>query len=418
MTGVATSEKSSYDEGVQLFEEIAHDIQLEEEICLLLRMPYRELHVEVPVRMDNGRVQVFPGFRVQHSGARGPYKGGIRYHPEVDLDEVRTLAALMTWKCALVDLPFGGAKGGVQCDPHLMSQNELNRLTRRYAQNIAHIIGVNRDIPAPDMGTNAQVMAWLMDAYGQTHGYTPAIVTGKPLALGGSFGREAATGRGVAIILSLLCKDLEREPAATSIAIQGNGNVGSRTARLAARAGYRIVAVSDLQGGIYLESGLDIEALETHVSVGGTVSDFPGGERISNDELIALPCDVLIPAAIGNVITGSNCGSVRAPIIIEAANHPLSAAADAALTARGVVIIPDILANAGGVTVSYFEWTQNIQQFRWEEERVNAELERTMTRAYRDVCLMAKEKKITPRHAAYRIAVARVAEAIRLRGFV
>jgi glutamate dehydrogenase (NAD(P)+) len=258
----------------------------------------------------------------------------------------------------------------------------------------------------------------MMDAYGQLNGYTPGIVTGKPIALGGSYGREAATGRGVSILLRLLCNDLGRDPAATSVAVQGYGNVGSWTVRLAAQAGFRIVAVSNSSGGTHREGGLDVQALERHVQGSGAVTDFPGGDRIANDELLALPCDVLIPAAIGNVITEANCASVRAPVIIEAANHPLSAGADAALTGRGVVVLPDILANAGGVTVSYFEWTQNIQQFRWEEERVNGELERILTQAYRDVRALAQEKSITMRRAALRIAVTRVAEAIRLRGFV
>jgi glutamate dehydrogenase (NAD(P)+) len=410
--------QSSFREVIQLFEQIADDLQLEQEVRLLLRMPYRELHIEVPVRMDDGSVRVFSGYRVQHSGARGPYKGGVRYHPQADLDEVRTLAALMTWKCALVDLPFGGAKGGVQCDPSAMSQDELNRLTRRYTQNIAHIIGVNRDIPAPDLGTNAQIMAWMMDAYGQLEGHTPGIVTGKPIALGGSYGREAATGRGVSILLRLLCEDLGRQPAATSVAVQGYGNVGSWAARLAAEAGFRIVAVSNSAAGTHNEHGLDIAALDRHVRDGGDVAGFPGGERCSNKELLALSCDVLIPSAIGEVITEQNCGTVRTKVIVEGANHPLSAGADAALNDRGVVILPDILANAGGVTVSYFEWTQNIQQFRWDETRVNSELERILTQAYRDVRALAQEHSITMRRSAMRIAVARVAEAIRLRGFV
>ncbi len=409
---------SDYEEVVRLFEQAADDLSLGEDVRLLLRMPYRELHVEVPVRMDNGRVQVFPGYRVQHSGARGPYKGGVRYHPQVDLDQVRALAALMTWKCALVDLPFGGAKGGVQCDPGSMSTSELNRLTRRYTQNIAHIIGVNRDIPAPDMGTNAQVMAWMMDAYGQSNGYTPGIVTGKPIALGGSYGRDAATGRGVYFILRELCSELGREPGATSVAVQGYGNVGSWTARLAAQGGCRIVAISDVSGGIRRDDGINIAGLEALVRDGGALRDYPGADNISNEELLGLDVDILIPAALGGVITEDNAQSVRARIIIEAANRPLTEAADAALTDRGVTIAPDILANAGGVTVSYFEWTQNIQQFRWEEERVNTELERIMVLAYRRVREMARDYNVTMRRAAYRIAVDRVAEAINLRGFV
>lgn len=403
---------------VRLFERAADDLSLGEDVRLLLRMPYRELHVEVPVRMDDGHVRVFPGFRVQHSGARGPYKGGVRYHLQVDLDEIRTLAALMTWKCALVDIPFGGAKGGVQCDPTAMTTNELNRMTRRYMQNIAHIIGVNRDIPAPDMGTNAQVMAWMMDAYGMSNGYSPGIVTGKPIALGGSYGRESATGRGVYIMARELCASLDRQPEKTTVAIQGYGNVGSWTARLAAQGGFRIVAISDVSGGVRRDDGINIAALEAIVRDGGSLRDYPGADSISNDELLAMNVDILIPAALGNVITESNVDSIRAPIIIEAANRPVTEAADAVLAGRGTTIVPDILANAGGVTVSYFEWTQNIQQFRWEEERVNTELQRIMVLAYRSVRDLAREQNITLRRAAYRIAVERVAEAINLRGFV
>ena len=418
MVLTALRQRSRYDEVVQLFEDTADDLGLEEEVRLLLRMPYRELHVEVPLRLDDGSVRVFPGYRVQHNGARGPYKGGVRYHPQADLDEVRTLAALMTWKCALVDLPFGGAKGGIQCDPTQMSQNELNRLTRRYTQNISHIIGINRDIPAPDMGTNAQTMAWMMDAYGQLHGYTPGIVTGKPVELGGSYGRESATGRGVVLILQELCRDLNRRPEKTTVAIQGKGNVGSWTARLARQAGFPVVAASDTSGGVYNKKGLDIDALDSHRKRGGKVVDFPEGERITNDDLLALRCAVLIPAALGDVITENNSYRVEAEIIIEAANHPVTASADAALAARGVRIVPDILANAGGVIVSYFEWTQNLQQFRWEEERVNGELQRIITAAYHQVRDLARERSITYRRAALRIAVERVAQAIRLRGFI
>ena len=408
----------SYDEGLQQFERAADDLDLEEDVRLLLRMPHRELHVGVPVRMDDGSVCVYRGYRVQHNGARGPYKGGVRYHLEANLDEVRTLASLMTWKCALMDLPFGGAKGGVQCDPTTMSTNELKRVTRRYTQNIAHIIGINRDIPAPDMGTNAKTMAWMMDAYGQLEGHTPGIVTGKPIALGGSYGRESATGRGVVLVLQALCGDLGREPENVRIAIQGYGNVGSWTARLAAEAGFPVVAISDLSGGIHAEKGLDINALQAHLDLGGRLSAFPQGVELTNAELLALDCDVLIPAAIGDVITDENCASVRAGIIIEAANHPIAYSADASLRDRGVIIVPDILANAGGVIVSYFEWTQNIQQFRWDEKRVNHELTRMLTTAYRAVSSLAREKRCPMRHAAYLIAVERVAEAIRLRGFV
>ncbi len=410
--------RSQYESVLQLFERVADDLALEDEVRLLLRMPHRELHVEVPLRRDDGSVCVFPGYRVQHNGARGPYKGGVRYHPEAHLDEVRTLAALMTWKCALVDLPFGGAKGGVQCDPTELSANELNHLTRRYIQNISHLLGINRDIPAPDMGTNAQTMAWMMDAYGQINGHTPGIVTGKPVELGGSVGRESATGRGVFFVLREFCRDTKREPEKMPVVIQGNGNVGSWTARFVHEAGFPVVAISDLSGGIYNGRGLDVDALVQHREAGGKLIDFTGADSVSNEELITLPCEVLIPAAAGNVITEENWSGIQAEIIVEAANHPLSNEADAALSEQGVQIAPDILANAGGVTVSYFEWTQNIQQFRWDEERVDTELDRTMTKAYRTVRALTEERGVTMRHAAYLVAVDRVATAIRLRGFV
>ena len=418
MLGTASAPRSRYAEVVRLFEQTADDLQLEEEVRLLLRMPHRELHVEVPVRMDDGTVRVFPGYRVQHNGARGPYKGGVRYHLEAGLDEVRTLAALMTWKCALADLPFGGAKGGVQCDPATMSSNELNRLTRRYTQNIAHIIGINRDIPAPDMGTNAQVMAWMMDAYGQLHGHTPGIVTGKPVELGGSPGREAATGRGVVIVLQVYCREQGLDVASTTLAIQGNGNVGSWAAKLASQAGFPVVALSDTSGGVYNAQGLDIDAVEQHVAAGGKLTDFRGGDRVTNAELLALPCSVLIPAALGDAINEDNCDAVRAGAVIEAANHGLTAGADESLGARGVPVVPDIVANAGGVIVSYFEWAQNIQQFRWDEGRVSSELERLLLAAYQPVRDLANERGLSMRRAAHRLAVERVAQAIRLRGFV
>ncbi len=418
MVTIATTESTGYDDVVQLFESTADQLSLSEDVRLLLRHPHRELHVEVPLRMDDGSFAVFSGYRVQHNGARGPYKGGVRFHPEADLDEVRTLASLMTWKCALVDVPFGGAKGGVQCDPSLLSTSELNRVTRRYTQNIAHLIGINRDIPAPDMGTNAQTMAWMMDAYGQLEGYTPGIVTGKPVALGGSLGREAATGRGVVMVLQQLCHDLGRDPESLRLAIQGFGNVGSWAARLAAEAGFLVVAVSDISGAVYAEQGLDITALLEHTREGGSISNYPNGDSISNQDLLALQCDVLIPAANGDAITTANCDEVQADIIIEAANHPLTTEADESLVQRGAIIVPDVLANAGGVIVSYFEWTQNIQQFRWEEKRVNSELSRMITQAYRSVSDLSRERRIPMRSAAYLLAVERVAEAIKLRGFV
>jgi glutamate dehydrogenase (NAD(P)+) len=398
-------------------ERAAARLGLEDDIRKLLSRPFREMHVEVPVRMDDGRLEVFAGFRVQHNGARGPYKGGVRFHPDVDLDEVRALAALMTWKCALVDIPFGGAKGGVQCDPRTMSEGELNRLARRYMNNISHILGVTRDIPAPDMGTNGRTMAWMMDAYGAAHGYTPGIVTGKPVELGGSYGREAATGRGVMLVTRELCRDRGLEAGATTVLVQGFGNVGSWTATLAHAWGFRVVGAGDLRGAIYNPDGIDVPAFAAWLDAGKAVSEFPGGQPIDPAALVTLPCDILIPAATGEVIDATNARDVRASVIVEAANHPITDEADELLAAEGVTIVPDILANAGGVIVSYFEWTQNIQQFRWPEDRVNEELEHRIIAAYRDVRDRAAAGA-TLRDAAFEIAVSRVAQAIRLRGFV
>jgi glutamate dehydrogenase (NAD(P)+) len=393
-------------------------LELEEDITMLLRSPFREMHVEVPVRMDHGRLEVFSGYRVQHNGARGPYKGGIRFHADVDLDEVRALAALMTWKCALVDIPFGGAKGGVQCDPASMSEGELNRLSRRYMQNISHILGVTRDIVAPDMGTNARVMAWMMDAYGTSHGHTPGIVTGKPVELGGSYGREAATGRGVVTVLREVCRDRGAEPREVSVVIQGFGNVGSWAARLAHEAGFRVVGVGDLRGAVHNARGIDVPAFAAWLAAGNAPAAFADAEPIDARDLLTLPCDALIPAATGEAIDAANVQRVRARIVVEAANHPVTADADRVLHDAGVLVVPDILANAGGVIVSYFEWTQNVQQFRWPEARVNEELEQRIVAAYREVRDAARSGGVSMRDAAFVIAVGRVAQAIRLRGFV
>ena len=384
----------------------------------MLRQPWRELRVQVPVRMDDGHIEVFTGYRVQHNGARGPYKGGVRYHPLADIDEVRALASLMTWKNALVELPYGGAKGGVQVDPRKLSESELNRLTRRYTNNIDHLIGPTRDIPAPDLGTNAQTMAWMMDAYGMIHGHSPAVVTGKPVELGGSLGRESATGRGVAYILKEGARDLHLNLDGLRIAIQGYGNVGSWAAKILHENRCRVVAVSDVQGGIYNSQGLDVAKLAKHKYGGGRVGEFPDGEPITNAELLELECNVLVPAAIDNVINAENAGRVKAPLILEAANHPVTFEADRILNDRGIVILPDILVNAGGVTVSYFEWTQNHPDFRWEEERVNEELAKVMAKAYRAVHKRANRLGLNHRQAAFDIGVERVAQAVKLRGFV
>ncbi len=409
---------SSFDEVNLSFDKAAERLELPDGIREMLRRPWRELQVSVPVRMDDGSIEVFNGYRVQHNGVRGPYKGGVRYHPDADLDEVRALASLMTWKTALTDIPFGGAKGGVQCNPLELSMDELNRLTRRYTLNIEHLIGVNRDILAPDLGTDAQTMAWMMDAYGQAHGYIPGIVTGKPVELGGSEGREQATGRGVVFITRNAAADLDMDPTEARIAIQGFGNVGSWTAAIAGELGCTVIAVSDVNGGVYNESGLDISALFAHSKEAGTIVGFNGGEAISNAELLELDCEVLIPAAIDRVIHGENAPRIRAKMVVEAANHPLTPEADDILGDRGITVIPDVLVNAGGVIVSYFEWTQNLYQHRWTLEEVNSELDAIISKAYREVRETAAGEDITHRDAAFLIGVGRVAEASRIRGFV
>lgn len=399
------------------FDLAAQYMELEPDMWALLKTPYRELVVSLPVRMDDGRLSIFMGYRVQHNGARGPYKGGVRYHPDVDLEEVRSLAALMTWKTALVDIPFGGAKGGVNCDPRKLSQNELQRVTRAYISKIDLVLGPYRDIPAPDVATNAQVMAWMMDEYGKRHGYTPSIVTGKPIALEGSAGREQATGRGVAYIVEQAASDFGLKLKGASVAIQGFGNVGSNTAICLDELGCKIVAISDVEGGVYDKTGLNVRELLSYSKKAGTVVGFPGARSISNEELIELDCDILVPAALGSVITNFNAGLIKAKLVVEAANSPTTPDADYILNERKIPVIPDILANAGGVTVSYFEWVQNLQQFSWEEEQVNKELKKKIIEAYRQVYSKAVSEKVPLRLAAYVIALERVTTALKLRGF-
>ena len=417
MTVKLSDRMSPHESVTYFFDKAADRISLDDEMRDVLRGSYRELQVQVPVRMDDGRLLVFNGYRVQHNGARGPYKGGVRYHPEAHLDEVRALAALMTWKTAVADLPFGGAKGGVQAETYMMSERELERLTRRYTQMIGYILGVNRDIPAPDMNTNAQTMAWMMDAFGQRYGYSPACVTGKPVELGGSLGREQATGRGVVNVMQEYAKDKGVRLEGASVSVQGFGNVGSWAARIAAEAGAKVVAVSDVRGGIYADTGLDIEKVWKQREDTGSVVGMPGTDAISNEDLLLLPVDWLVPAALGEVIHERNAPKIKAKIVVEAANHPVTPLADATLDDAGVVVIPDILANAGGVTVSYFEWTQNIQQFRWEEDQVNQQLAKVMAKAYADVAARAAECT-NLREAAFVVGVSRVARAAKLRGYV
>ncbi len=402
------------------FEEAAGLIQLDEGMYSVLTSTYREISVQIPVRLDDGRLIVARGYRVQHNGARGPYKGGIRYHPTANLEEVRALASLMTWTTALLGLPFGGAKGGIEVDPTGMSPGELQRMTRRFTAGIAHILGVYRDIPAPDMNTNAQTMAWMMDAFSAAHGYSPAIVTGKPLDLGGAPGREAATGRGVVYVLEAYAEDHDLDLSGLRLAIQGFGNVGSWVAREAVAQGAVVVAVSDVAGGVRHDRGVDVDRLVAVVGAGGRVhdTDQAGVDRISNDELLETSCDVLVPAALGEVIDGDNAVRVQASVVVEAANYPVTPAGDKILGDRGIEVVPDILANAGGVTGSYFEWTQNIQQFTWKEDRFNEELRERLRVAYQATAAAAAELECTLRQAAFAIGIRKVAEADRLRGYV
>ena len=403
---------------VRAMSESAARLGLKSEIVDLLRTSWREMRAQLPVRMDDGSLRIFEGYRVQHNGARGPYKGGVRFHPQAHIDEVRALAMLMTYKCAVMDLPFGGAKGGVMCDPTEMSETELNRLTRAYTQHIHMMLGINRDIPAPDMGTNAQTMAWMMDAYGQLHGHTPGIVTGKPVELGGSFGREQATGRGVVACMREYAMREGVAPSDVRVAVQGYGNVGAWTCRLAAALGFRIVAVGDVKGAIVNDQGLDIAALDAWTKGRGSVAGFDGGQPLPVDALLGADCDYLVPAALGEVITAANAHTINARAIIEGANHPTTPEADEILARRGVIVVPDIVVNAGGVTVSYFEWTQNIQQFRWDLDQVNAELEERMVLAFNTLTARAAHDGTRLRQAAFDLGLERVAQAIILRGFV
>ena len=413
-----TSEMSPFEEVNVFFDEAADRLGLDDGLREMLRTPWRELRVSVPVRMDDGRIEVFSGYRIQHNGARGPYKGGIRYHPKADQEEVRALASLMTWKSAVVDIPYGGAKGGVQCDPRTMSEAELNRLTRRYTTSIHHVIGVNRDIPAPDLGTSSQTMAWMMDAYGQIHGYTPGIVTGKPVELGGSVGRDSAPGRSTVYVTNEAARDFGLDISSARVAVQGFGQVGKWVVRLLDAQGCNVIAVSDVCGGAYNPSGMDVAKLFKHHAEAGTVVGFPGADSVTNDELLELDCDLLVPAAIDGAIHAGNAPRVKAPVVVEAANHPTTPEADRTLNDRGIRVLPDILVNAGGVVVSYFEWTQNFYQHQWEESRVNEELSKVMTKAYRAVKEVAERDRITYREAAFTIGVERVAHVVRLRGFI
>lgn len=406
-----------YQVAIAQFDEAAERLGLSQAMRAILRKPKRELTVNFPVRMDDGTVEMFTGYRVQHNINRGPAKGGIRFSPEVSLDEVRALAMWMTWKCAVVGIPFGGAKGGVICDPHTMSRAELERLTRRYATEISLLIGPNSDIPAPDMNTNPQIMSWIMDTYSMHVGYSvPAVITGKPLAIGGSEGRLEATARGVQVIALEALRDLHMQPQDCAVVIQGFGNVGSVSARLLSELGCKIVGLSDINGGIYNRDGINVMTALRYAREHGNLAGLPGTENVTNTDLLELPCDVLIPAALENQITGRNATRIKARLIIEAANGPTTPDADRILNDRGITVVPDILANAGGVTVSYFEWVQDLQHFFWAENEINQRLKSIMSRSYQAVKQKAEEQQTNLRIGAYLLAVARVAEATEMRG--
>jgi glutamate dehydrogenase (NAD(P)+) len=399
------------------FNEAAARLGLDDGMRKVLRTPGMEVTVNIPVQLDDGRLEVFTGYRVQHSIARGPAKGGIRYAPDVTLDEVRALASWMTWKCAVVNIPFGGGKGGVICDPMVLSQNELERITRRYTAELIDVIGPERDVPAPDMNTNEQTMAWIMDTYSMHKRTTvTAVVTGKPLNLGGSRGRPEATGRGCLFVTLQALRKFQMEPAQTRVVVQGFGNVGGKASILMQKTGMKIIAVIEWDGAIYNPNGIDVVALDQFRKATGSITGFPGAEAIDREEALYLECEVLLPAAKENVIHSRNAHKVQAKILCEGANGPTTAAADRILEERGVFVLPDILANAGGVTVSYFEWVQDRQGFFWNEQLVNGRLEEIMVNSFKDVVKYAEQHGVNNRTAAYMLALDRVAFAIKLRG--
>lgn len=398
------------------FDEAAREMDLSTSIRDLLVTPLRELRVQISIERDDGSIATYVGYRIQHDNSRGPMKGGLRYHPHVDPDEVRALASLMTWKTAVVGIPYGGAKGGITCDPKDFSLGELEKLTRKFIDQIHPIIGPNQDIPAPDMNTNAQVMAWIMDQYSKYHGHSPAVVTGKPVELYGSLGREEATGRGVMIATREALKDAGSQIKGSTFVIQGFGNVGSYVARFVHELGGKVIAASDVKGGILNPEGFDIPALVEHLKKTGSVVQFTGSDSISNADLLTHPCDVLIPAALGGVITEENAKDIRAKLVVEAANGPTTPDADQILRKRDIEVVPDIYANAGGVTVSYFEWVQNIQQFNWTLEKVRGELEQIMVTSWKKLRKLRLDKKIALRTAAFVLGIGRVGKATVLRG--
>lgn len=407
---------ASFDHARRFFDQAADLLGLSSNMRTLLLTPQREIKVQVAIERDNGELTTFIGYRIQHDRSRGPMKGGLRYHPEVDEAEVLTLASLMTWKTAVVNLPYGGAKGGIALDPRTLSVGEMERVTRKFVDEIHDMVGPDKDIPAPDMGTNAQVMAWFANQYEKFYGFQPACVTGKPVDLHGSEGREEATGRGVVTIAAALMEKLGRSLKGTRVALQGFGNVGSFAARYLHEAGARVLGVTDMTGGVWNPEGLNINALQEHARTTGGVKGFPGSDVLTNEQLFAADVDLLIPAALGNVLHAGNAASVRAPYIVEAANNPTTPEADEVFHQRGITVVPDILANAGGVTVSYFEWVQNRQHFKWDLERVRGELDKVMRDSFQRVWAIAEEKKVPLRTAAYVLGIGRVGRATVLGG--
>ena len=414
------SQYNPYENVISTIKNAAKLLELQEKDYIATMYPERELKVHFPVRMDDNSVRIFEGYRVQHSSSRGPCKGGIRFHPEVDENEVKALAAWMTFKCALVGIPYGGAKGGVKVDPATLSRDELERMTRRYTAMILPLLGPGKDIPAPDVNTNAEIMGWIMDTYSMFNGYAvPGVVTGKPIEIGGSIGRKEATGRGVSIALREILKKMDIAPDTMRVAIQGMGNVGSSFAKQAFEMGLKVVAAGDISGGIYEPEGLNVPDILKCLSVqGNLIEDYntDGLRRISNEELLETDADILVPAAMENQITEENAGRIRARLIVEGANGPTTGEGDAILSERGITVVPDILANSGGVIVSYFEWVQNIQALVWDEEEINRTLDRIMRKAFEEVFDLHKEKKVTLRTAAYAVALKRLVQAKRARG--
>jgi glutamate dehydrogenase (NAD(P)+) len=399
------------------FDLAAHKLNLDEGIWKVLRQPTREIIVHIPVAMDNGSLEVFTGFRVQHSIARGPSKGGIRYAPDVTQDEVRALASWMTWKCAVVNIPFGGAKGGIICDPHKMSMGELERMTRRYTAELIEFIGPEKDVPAPDVNTNEQTMAWIMDTYSMHMRQTcTAVVTGKPINIGGSRGRREATGRGVMMMCDKAIRKLGLQPQSTRVIVQGFGNVGSNAALLMSQAGYKVIGILEVDGGLYNKNGINVQKLSDHRQKNGTIQGFPDVEKVDPAELLLTECEILVPAATENQITSLNADRVKCRILAEGANGPTTAAADEILADKNVFVIPDILCNAGGVTASYFEWVQDRQGYFWKESVVNEQLQDIMDAAFEDVVRFAETHRVNNRIAAYMLAIDRVAYTIRQRG--